>query len=570
MQPPALYYEPSGYVESTSVSASKGPGPAGLMGRQVAGREFLNAYLQHGSWSELVALTAGVSAKEELSRFCIDHPSSAQRQRRLKTIAAADFHSQFLVDPPASVLHFPNPADPSYAWARQRRPHALAFSGVTHTLCSQRAVEVLRGLVTDPWEPYDRLICTSRAVQRMVTTIVSNFSDYLKDRFGGDPKPRIQLETIPLGVDTQRFHPATSEERRIARQRFRIQSDEIAVLFVGRLSHHAKAHPFPMFHACQQAARRSGKSLRLLMCGWAPSEAVASAFCQAGAAIAPEVKIEFPDGMDRRIRSEVWHAADVFISLVDNIQETFGLVLVEAMASGLPVIATDWNGYRDLVVEGQTGSLIPTHIVPDAIPELTSQLLTGAINYDHFLARASQTVTVDLHSAADALTRLCEDSSLRRQYAAAGRKRAEECFDWRHVIARYESMWQQQEQQLAEVRACSKGGPSFEAPAAYPPLETSFSGYPTSWFDRQQRLRVADGAEEQLDRLLELPLMTHEATMRCSDAAVMKKLLQHSDESKTLATWERQFQAAMPEPKCRPTIAWLIKYGLLIPVDAID
>ena len=38
---------------------------------------------------------------------------------------------------------------------------------------------------------------------------------------------------------------------------------------------------------------------------------------------------------------------DIFVSLSDNIQETFGLTPLEGMASGLPVVATDWNGYRD-------------------------------------------------------------------------------------------------------------------------------------------------------------------------------------------------------------------------------
>ena len=41
----------------------------------------------------------------------------------------------------------------------------------------------------------------------------------------------------------------------------------------------------------------------------------------------------------------------------------FGLVIVEAMASGLPVVATDWNGYRDLVAHGDSGFLVPTAMV---------------------------------------------------------------------------------------------------------------------------------------------------------------------------------------------------------------
>ena len=46
--------------------------------------------------------------------------------------------------------------------------------------------------------------------------------------------------------------------------------------------------------------------------------------------------------------------ADVFVSPSDNIQETFGLSVIEAMASGLPVIVSDWDGYRDTVVDGVT------------------------------------------------------------------------------------------------------------------------------------------------------------------------------------------------------------------------
>ena len=43
------------------------------------------------------------------------------------------------------------------------------------------------------------------------------------------------------------------------------------------------------------------------------------------------------------------NAANIFISLSDNIQETFGLTVIEAMAAELPCIVSDWNGYKDLI-----------------------------------------------------------------------------------------------------------------------------------------------------------------------------------------------------------------------------
>ena len=52
-------------------------------------------------------------------------------------------------------------------------------------------------------------------------------------------------------------------------------------------------------------------------------------------------------------------AASYSLSLVDCLQETFGLTPIEAMASRLPVVVSDWNGYRDTVVEGRTGYRVP-------------------------------------------------------------------------------------------------------------------------------------------------------------------------------------------------------------------
>jgi len=577
MSPIALYYDQSGYVETTTRSAGRSDGPAGLMGREVAGKEFLDALLRHGTSTELTALTRGQAAKESLTHYCRTHPSSQHQQRRLRFFDAGRFHDEFLVQPPAPVLHFPNPADPAYAWARQTAPpHRVAFSGVTHTLCSARAIEVLRRLVTDPWEEYDRLICTSTAVHQMVTTVTKTFADYLRTRHGGDPTAKIGLETIPLGVNTERFQPATVAERTEQRQRLKITDDEIVVLFVGRLSHHAKAHPFPMFRAAALAAERSQKKLRLLLCGWSPSEAVETAFRKAALAIADNVQVDIIDGLDSEMRSGVWKAADIFLSLVDNIQETFGLVIIEAMASGLPVIASDWNGYRDLVVDGQTGFLTRTWSLESALPDLTSRLLLGEINYDHFLARATQSVAVHSEHAADVLTRLCDDEELRRTMGQAGRKRTVEVFDWSHIIRQYEAMWQAQDQQRQDClrRHQASTTTSFSrrhSPAAYPPIDHTFHGYPTKWLTDASIVVANSNSTDQLRIILSLPLMTHEADSRCADERILNTVLQQTTSPTSLMSLANALSdAGVPSAHVRSTLAWLLKYDLLVPAGEAD
>ena len=60
------------------------------------------------------------------------------------------------------------------------------------------------------------------------------------------------------------------------------------------------------------------------------------------------------------IKRKALIACDLVLSLVDNIQETFGLSIAEAMAAGRPVVASDWDGYRDLIRNGIDGYLFPS------------------------------------------------------------------------------------------------------------------------------------------------------------------------------------------------------------------
>ena len=421
-----------------------------------------------------------------------------------------------------------------------------------HSLCE---------LVAAPFEPFDALICTSQAVVEMVKAITGSYCDYLKERFGGDPRLRIRLERIPLGVNVEKFRPPTPEERSANRRELGIADDEVMVLCVGRLSHHAKAHPYPVFHAADQAARRTGRKVHLVFAGWAAHPIVAEQYAAAARFFASAVRVSFVDGQNPILRASVWPAADVFISLPDNIQETFGLVVAEAMASGLPVVASDWNGYRDIVRHRETGLLVPTRMIRGANAGSTQRLLFGGSNYDHFLAETSQTIVVDASAAAEALTRLVADASLRVQMGAAGRKRAVEHFDWQHVIRACENLWADQQRELAAVRAT---GPIASGPVKYPPIERSFAGYPSQWLDDDASIKTVDGASLRLTALLAIPLTNYGAEHRCGDAAILGEVLRSAATSTTIGELAETLEATgLDASAARATLAWLLKYGLL-------
>jgi N-acyl-D-aspartate/D-glutamate deacylase len=130
-------------------------------------------------------------------------------------------------------------------------------------------------------------------------------------------------------------------------------ADALVVLYVGRLAFHAKAHPDAMHVGLEMAARRSGKTLVLVQAGWFASDAVREAYEAGAAAAAPSVRTLFVDGQDADVRRRGWAAADMFISLSDNVQETFGLTPVEAIR-----IMT-LNGATILGVAKDVGSIEP-------------------------------------------------------------------------------------------------------------------------------------------------------------------------------------------------------------------
>ena len=557
----AMLYDDDAYVEQPDRRRKQKKENQGLWGRHVAGREFLDAYLTHGTWRELAALVRSRGSKKSLVQFCKDHPSSTTQSRRLRIFQERNFLEEFCLDPPAPVLYTPQPPDERYAWARQHAAGGrFAICGLTHTLCSARANRLLLSLMTAPFEEHDALICTSRSVISMVTALLDNYGDYLKERFGGSPRIKPRLELIPLGVNTDKFRPASPEEKATERAAFEIHEDEVAVLFVGRFAAHGKAHPFPIYHGLQRAAERTKKKIHLLLSGWASSEGILQAFIDGAQAFAPDVRLTIVDGTKSAARFGVWKAADIFTSLSDNIQETFGLVIVEAMASGLPVVASDWNGYRDLVVDRETGYLVPTIMVPGATQDTTANLLFGAVDYDRFIGACNQTTIVDNGAAADAFTSLVQDATLRAQFGAAGRRRAEEQFAWPHIIKAYEELWRSQ------AAAIQNGGgsvPRASTPAAYPPPESCFHSYPTHWLDAGDQL-VASADIDHLQVTLDLALTNYGGSGRVTDRQTLREIIELAQTPRELSELAGVLAAdEKTQQKVMATIGWMLKYGLL-------
>ena len=142
----------------------------------------------------------------------------------------------------------------------------------------------------------------------------------------------------------------------------------------------------------------------------AANDQIVQAFADARAKLCPSVRSIILDGREPDLRTRAWVSADVFCSLSDNIPETFGLTTIEAMAAGLPVVVTDWDGYKDTVRDGIDGFAVPTMTPPPGAGQrFAIRHALELDSYDSYIGQASTAVVVDIDATTTAFERLASD-----------------------------------------------------------------------------------------------------------------------------------------------------------------
>jgi glycosyltransferase involved in cell wall biosynthesis len=417
----------------------------------------------------------------------------------------------------------------SQLWLREvHGARSWSLCGVNHTLSSARVMDAVTGLLTSPVQPWDALICTSNASKDVIQRLIDRQAEFLASRLGATRFVTPQLPVIPLGVDCD-AQQRRSGQREPSRAVLGIGADDVVVLFLGRLSFHAKANPIPMYIALERIAKGMGKDRKVVLieCGWLPNDAVAKAFSDSRGLLCPTVRSLVLDGRDPEARTQAWAAADIFCSLSDNIQETFGLTPIEAMAAGLPVVVTDWDGYKDTVRDGVDGFAVPTVFAPPGAGAAAA--LRHAVEldtYDLYIAQIAATTTVDVDATTRAFEKLVDDPELRRRMGANGAARAREAFDWKVVIKAYEALWAE----LAEMREAGEGQAGRRATGVWParpdPFDL-FASFPTSVISARHKISRPDDVDDR------------EAAARIALRAAMANLVPEISPPLVMDLWRR-------------------------------
>jgi glycosyltransferase involved in cell wall biosynthesis len=208
-----------------------------------------------------------------------------------------------------------------------------------------------------------------------------------------------------------------------------------------------------MFLALGRAADAAppGARVVLILSGWFADETQRRAFHEQAQAVAPALAVRLVERPETG--TTLRNAADIFTLLSDNVQESFGLAPVEALAAGLPVVGTDWDGLRDTIRHGETGFRVPTTLA-GSMSDLAERHDAGFDSYDSFIAGIAQFTAVDIPAATDAFAALIADAGLRARMGDAARQDALARFDWPVVIARWRRLWEELAR-TAPTRRCS-------------------------------------------------------------------------------------------------------------------
>lgn len=464
------------------------PSVGAMNGRRSAGESFLRGFLRHADVAEFVSVTRTTDDRRRFAEAVAGHrpavPHRPVSPRDLDRLA------------PVGTLYYPAPNFAETCWQRQAFGIGrYSICGITHTTATKAVMRGFVDLRAGPQAEWDAIICTSHAVRAATRRNIEIADEFLHARFGTLP-PAPLLPVIPLGINCDDFTPDRDLRQRL-RAHMGWSEDDVVVVTLARLSPHGKFDPGPLFVALQRAQKTLGRKRRLsfVACGAYPDSHSKSVFEDCAALLMPDVPFHHvPGGAPDAVKTTL-SGGDIFALPSDNVQEAFGLAPVEAMAAGLPIVASDWDGLRDTVTP-ETGFRVATRSVrAEATGPEAQGYLDGTLTYVRYMNRLSMLTAVEVAGMAEAFVALAKNGNLRRRMGAAARRRAMTEYDWSVVTPRLQDLWGE----LAAIRKAHAGRvrPTDGInPTAPLPMDL-FAAYPTGWIDRDAaRIRYCGGPEE--------------------------------------------------------------------------
>ena len=251
-------------------------------------------------------------------------------------------------------------------------------------------------------EMADAVIAVSRATKHDIESL-----------FEVDPA---RVRVIHNGIDLNQYRKVDSTGGLL---RFGIDVAKPYVLFVGRITRQKGVQHLV------RAIQFMDRDFQIVLCAAAPdtpelAEEIRIAIERAQAQRPGIIWVN--EMVDQQTACELYSHAAVFVC--PSIYEPFGIINLEAMACESAVVASAVGGIREVVVDGETGFLVPLEQMKESPYE--------AIDPEKFERDLAERVNV-----------LMRDQPLRERFGKAGRKRAEENFSWSAIAKKTKALYEE-------------------------------------------------------------------------------------------------------------------------------
>lgn len=354
------------------------------------------------------------------------------------------------------------------------------------------------------FQKYDSLICTSNAMKTVVQKYLARIEQLFNEVYATKIQYNGRIDVIPLGVDVKKYKPTDKYE---SRKILNIPLDAFVILYHGRINFYFKSDLLPLLTVVKRLIKKNPSKKIILMISGQDS---------GNLPFYPIIKKEIENlnleantillQTDINDTFMLYSAADVFTSPVDNVQETFGLTVVEAMSCGTPQIVSDWDGYKETVLDGKTGFLVPTYrtdcssdISENPFADGAAEL--GHINfYSHFLL--SQSTALDLDKYQWAFQQLLNNPNIISSMSEHSMNRAKEVYDWGKIIKRYDGLWEE----LINIRNSTDYQENETLKFFDNNYDFAFSNYPTYMLNGQSLFEITEEGKEFITKGLDFTL----------------------------------------------------------------
>ncbi|HET9857626.1 MAG TPA: glycogen synthase [Chthoniobacterales bacterium] len=261
---------------------------------------------------------------------------------------------------------------------------------------------------------YDFSLWIEKTALEMADAIIAVSAETKQDierLFDVDPK---RVHVIHNGIDPDEYRRVGATDALI---RDGVDPKKPYLLFVGRITrqkgivHLVRAIPF------------MDPDFPIVLCAGAPDTPEIAAEMNEALAAAQKKRSNIfwiEEMLDRHAVIELYSHAAVFCC--PSIYEPFGIINLEAMACETAVVASAVGGIKEVVVDGETGFLVPVDFVEGT-----------------FKLANSEKFSRDL---AERINQLMKDPKLREKFGKAGRKRAEEMFSWTKIAEKTKELYQ--------------------------------------------------------------------------------------------------------------------------------